>query len=146
MAIYYSLKFSIYCPKNASNLPGKMSQHFQIGSSIILFTMLAPLLLGKNLALSVIGKVAVIVCVILFASPLAALKTVIETKSAKSIPLPFTLACMLNCFLWSVAGVLDMKDFYVYFPNILGLLSSIAQLSLYFIYGNANQSIPKLPI
>jgi solute carrier family 50 protein (sugar transporter) len=145
MATYYSLKFCSNCPKNASNLPGTMDQHIKIGSAMILFTMLAPILLGTDMALSLIGKVAIVVCVVLFASPLAALKTVIETKSARSIPLPFTLACMLNCFLWSVAGVLDMKDFYVYFPNILGLLSTIAQISLYFIYGNKPSSA-KLPL
>ena len=48
----------------------------------------------------------------------------------------FTLACMLNCFLWSVAGIWEMEDFNVYFPNILGLLSSIAQFALKLMYGD----------
>jgi hypothetical protein len=35
-----------------------------------------------------------------------------------------------------VAGIFEMKDFNVYFPNILGLLSSIAQFALKLMYGD----------
>lgn len=56
----------------------------------------------------------------------------------------FTLACMLNCFLWSVAGLFDMKDFNIYFPNILGLLATLAQFGLKLIYGNGDPSISTL--
>jgi hypothetical protein len=57
----------------------------------------------------------------------------------------FTLGMGLNCFLWSVAGLFDLKDFNIYFPNILGLLSCIAQFALKIIYGNGHQ-INGLPV
>jgi Uncharacterized conserved protein len=105
--------------------------------------LFAAALLETHKAAELIGKVAVVLCVVLFASPLSALKSVIQTKCAKSIPLPFTLTCILNCFLWTVYGI-DMGDFNIYFPNLLGLLSSLAQFGLILFYGNGNEQ--QLPI
>ena len=76
----------------------------------------------------------------MFASPLSALKTVLKTKSAKSIPLPFTLATVLNCFLWSVAGLKDFHDFNVYFPNLVGLGLGLTQVALKLVYGDGSRS------
>jgi solute carrier family 50 protein (sugar transporter) len=91
---------------------------------------------GGTDAAKIIGKEGVIICIILFASPLSALRNVIMTKSAASIPLPFTLACLANCTAWSVVGWYIANDFNIYFPNILGLSCTIAQLLLKGIYGN----------
>ncbi len=88
MGVNYCLQFQKFVSKNASNLPGKMSQHVRVGSLMILFTMIVAAFLDKMKAASLIGKMGVVVCVVLFASPLAALKNVLATKSAKSIPLP----------------------------------------------------------
>lgn len=76
--------------------------------------------------------------IILFASPLSAVKNVIATKSAASIPLPFTIASTINCSLWSVVGVLLMNDFNIYFPSIMGLLCALAQLFLKGLYGDSS--------
>lgn len=72
----------------------------------------------------------------MFGSPLAALRTVLQTKSAKSIPLPFTLATVLNCFLWSVFGVMELNDKNVFVPNLLGLGLGLWQVILKIIYGD----------
>jgi hypothetical protein len=74
----------------------------------------------------------------MFASPLSALKTVLQTKSAQSIPLPFTLATVANCFLWAVAGFKDFHDFNVYFPNSVGLGLGLTQAALKVMYGNGS--------
>ena len=83
-----------------------------------------------------IGLGAVLLSIAMFASPLSALKHVITSKSAKSIPLPFTLASLLNCYLWSVAGLFKMQDANLYVPNLLGLAFSLAQASLKLYYGD----------
>ena len=141
-SLNYFYKFTKHTPKSASNLPGTVSQHFNYSALFITFTTLVATTLGTELASNLIGRLGVIVCIVLFASPLAALKTVIQTKSAKSIPLPFTLTCILNCFLWTVYG-LDIKDFNVYFPNLLGLMSSLAQFALILMYGSGrSQQLP----
>lgn len=92
-----------------------------------------------SFAAGLIGNSAVLFCMLMFASPLAALKEVLRTRSAKSIPLPFTLATILNCFLWSVAGLGEFKDFNIYFPNLLGLAFGLVQvgLKILFDYGSS---------
>jgi solute carrier family 50 (sugar transporter) len=81
----------------------------------------------------------VLLCMVMFGSPLATLKTVILTKSARSIPLPFTVASTINCFLWSVAGLFKLKDFNVYFPNLVGLTFSLVQVALKLKYGDGGE-------
>jgi solute carrier family 50 protein (sugar transporter) len=89
-------------------------------------------------AAKLIGNAAVAFCLIMFASPLSALKTVLKTKSAKSIPLPFTIATVMNCFLWSVAGLKDFRDFNVYFPNLVGLGLGLTQVALKLAYSDGS--------
>ena len=96
----YFYQFQKHCSKTASNLPGTLSQHFNYSALVVTLTALIAVTLGTDLAATLIGRFAVLVCIVLFISPLSSFKSVIETKSAKSIPLPFTLTCMLNCFLW----------------------------------------------
>jgi solute carrier family 50 protein (sugar transporter) len=88
MGAIYCLQFSKHVPKKASSLPGTLPQHVRLGTIMMTFTLLAALTLDKALSTFLIGKIGVIVCVVLFASPLSTLKDVIATKSAKSIPLP----------------------------------------------------------
>mmetsp|Transcript_672 Transcript_672/g.1156 ORF Transcript_672/g.1156 Transcript_672/m.1156 type:complete len:287 (+) Transcript_672:89-949(+) len=133
---YYFFVFTRHCGPLAVNLPGTVSQHLKGASGIILFNLMLPGVLTKDFSSDIIGKEGVVFCIVLFASPLAALKHVILTKSAVSIPLPFTLACTLNCALWSTVGLWKMRDFNIYFPNLLGLSCALAQLGLKGIYGN----------
>ena len=88
-----------------------------------------------------VGTAAVLFCIALFASPLSTLKTVMETKSADSIPLPFTIASLLCCFFWSVTGILELHDLNVIVPNALGFLCGLAQVALKLRYsGNINNA------
>lgn len=130
----------MYCPKNATNLPGTFSQHVNAVSFIVAFTLLAAFVLSRKAAVSLVGMEGVVFCVLLFSSPLAAMRAVIQTRSAKSIPLPFTLVSLLNCTLWSVLGIFEMNDVMVYVPNLLGFLASVAQLVLISIYGCSGSS------
>jgi hypothetical protein len=88
MAAYYCVQYKKYTPNNAFNLPGTLSQHIRYGFLLMTFTLLMATLLDKSTASYLIGKLGVLLCLVLFASPLSTLKTVIATKSAKSIPLP----------------------------------------------------------
>lgn len=139
--LYYYFQFVLYCEPKANQLPGTMEDHFKVSTFlaaiIILFAMIVPE------PADVIGKLAVFFCVVLFSSPLSSIKNVITTKNANSIPLPFTLACILNCSLWTISGIFDMHDFNIYFPNLLGLLASLAQLVLIYMYrgGPSNKGI-----
>lgn len=82
-----------------------------------------------------VGRMAVCFCICLFASPLASLRTVVQQQSTSSIPVPFTVASILNCFLWTVSGLLDLHDMNVIIPNVLGLLFGLVQAGLISFYG-----------
>ena len=117
----------------SSTLPGTLQQHFQAIALALLFVVFTMLTAGQSAAY-VIGRVGVVVCVSLFASPLAAIRVVLETRSSRSIPLPFTVAMTINCFLWTVFGLWQADDANIYVPNGLGLGFQLAQvgLKLYF--------------
>mmetsp|Transcript_33565 Transcript_33565/g.68544 ORF Transcript_33565/g.68544 Transcript_33565/m.68544 type:complete len:195 (-) Transcript_33565:214-798(-) len=145
LGTYYFAMFHRNCKKGANNLPGTASQHIQAMTVIITFTFLVAATMAKEGAAEIIGKAGVVFCVLLFASPLAALRTVIQTGSAKTIPLPFTVATVINCVLWSVFGLLDRNDFNIYAPNLLGLFFGIVQLMLIGWYGDGTSAPPGLP-
>lgn len=117
-----------------------------IDSAIItVLSILAIVLLLPNAkAADLIGNIGVAACIVLFASPLVAMKTVIQQKSAESIPLSFTLASIVCCFLWSVVGLEKMHDAVIYVPNLLGLGCGLLQLALKIIYGSANSSAAEI--
>lgn len=53
--------------------------------------------------------------------------------------LPFALASTVNTLLWSVSGVIALKDSNIYIPNLLGLACSLAQLVVIFMYGSGEK-------
>jgi solute carrier family 50 protein (sugar transporter) len=142
LGMFYCSIFRNNCNTvTAVNLPGTIDMHYKTVVTIMTFNSMLIGLYGSNGTADIIGKEGVIICIILFASPLSALRNVILTKSAASIPLPFTLACMANCIAWSVVGLglgheKSSPDFNIYFPNLLGLSCTIAQLLLKGVYGN----------
>jgi len=136
LALYYCSTFIKFAPKQASpTLPGSVKQHVTL-LGVMGATTAAAVLTSVNP--TAIGQAAVLLCIALFASPLASLKTVMNTKSASAIPLPFTLASVAACFMWSVTGLLELHDPNVIVPNTLGLVFGLAQVSLKLKYGNGD--------
>jgi solute carrier family 50 (sugar transporter) len=148
LGLYYFVTFQKFTPKSSTNLPGTVHQHMQFVLLIISVATLLPLL--RSVLFNIIdtteavGKAGVFLCIAMFASPLSALKTVLETKSAKSIPLPFTISSIINCWLWSVFGWFQMNDPNVYFPNLLGLIFGLMQLALKVYYSDSKLRKAKL--
>ena len=147
MGLYYMMSFIRNSPKAAPSLPGSVRLHAVSVLSIIAATLLVAMSPISNPS-ALIGPCGVLLTIGMFASPLSALKTVVQTKSAASIPLPFTLASLANCLMWSVAGLFRMHDANIYVPNLLGLSFSVAQAALKLVYGNGvkARSTADLPI
>jgi uncharacterized protein with PQ loop repeat len=124
-------------------LPGSVRQHIQAVTAVIVGILsLALLKPFGSYSETLIGNIGVSICVLMFASPLSVIKLVLETKSARSIPLPFTVLTTVNCLMWAIFGWFDMKDVNVYLPNFLGLLSGIVQVLLKLIYGSDKDALP----
>eukprot|EP00527_Entomoneis_sp_CCMP2396_P007414 CAMPEP_0198152864 /NCGR_PEP_ID=MMETSP1443-20131203/61524_1 /TAXON_ID=186043 /ORGANISM="Entomoneis sp., Strain CCMP2396" /LENGTH=266 /DNA_ID=CAMNT_0043818997 /DNA_START=72 /DNA_END=872 /DNA_ORIENTATION=+ len=135
-AIFYFTQFARFAPSfkmPLSTLPGSVKQHVFATLAIMATASTIALTMG---ATQVVGIMAVILCLALFGSPLTALKTVFDTKSASSIPLPLALATTVNCFLWIIVGFFDMKDPLAVIPNSIGLVLGLFQLGLKVKYGN----------
>ena len=136
-AFYFAL-FVRNCGPEATDLPGTAKQHLHGTIGIVSINLCLAVMgaSGVGYATDMIGKEGVVMCIVLFSSPLTVLRSVIATKSAASIPLPFTLATFVNCIAWFVLGWWKAKDFNIYFPNVLGLSCAVAQLVLKGVYGN----------
>jgi solute carrier family 50 protein (sugar transporter) len=125
-----------------SNLPGTVSQHVNAVGAVALMTAY----LASRQLTDVVGVLAMVFCVIMFGSPLAATKLVMQTKSSAHIPWPFTMASFTSCALWSVSGIFDMKDVAVIVPNVLGFALSTMQVLLKWIFpGEPSKASPNVP-
>lgn len=141
LGCFYFLEFVRYAPKHSPTLPGSVTSHFHACFVAVLGTLLLALMEPDGI---VIGHIAVFSCVAMFAAPLAAVPTVLETRSANAIPLVYTVAVFLNCILWTIIGILDMQDIHIYGPTLLGLILSGVQLWLKLKFGSGPD--PFLPI
>ena len=83
---------------------------------------------------SAIGYLASATFVILAASPLSTIKTVVASRDSESIYLPLTLAQCANTLLWTVYGVFAAKDIFVYGPNGIGLGLGLTQVLLKLLF------------
>jgi len=138
-----SYYFKEWTAAAAASVSGAIIYHKLAITWIVLMNFFVAARFPRKVATEIVGKEGVFVFVLLFASPLSALKEVIANKSAAAIPLPFTVASTINCSLWSVVGLLLMNDFNIYFPSILGLLCAMIQLFLKGIYGDGVGSIKR---
>lgn len=144
LGLLYCNEYRKLYPKASSE--GIISRHLYAVVVIALLTTLLALALPDRMAKTAVGAEGVALCLLLFASPLATLKQVIEQKSSKSIPLPFTLACLVNCFLWTIVGWFELHDFMIYTPNLFGLLFALAQASLKLLYRSTDVRTSIIPV
>jgi solute carrier family 50 protein (sugar transporter) len=92
--------------------------------------------------LSLWGLAGNFISLVYYAAPLSSMAEVIKKRDSSSILLPLTLMNTANAFLWTTYG-LAISDAYVFVPNGIGALLSLAQLALSFIYppkGTSNRS------
>ncbi|KAG2301202.1 hypothetical protein Bca52824_029853 [Brassica carinata] len=80
-----------------------------------------------------VGILCIIFNVIMYASPLTAMRLVIKKKSVKYMPFFLSLADFMNGAIWIVYACLQF-DLYILIPNVLGCLSGTIQLILYAVY------------
>jgi len=148
LSVYYFVEFTNYAPAASPTFPGSVYRHIQFIGGIWFTTLWVTIFFQKNI--SAVGDLTVLLEVLTFASPLAAVQAVLETKTSESIPWPFTLAALFNCMIWVIVGIAEMHDFYVASPAILGLIFSGLQVALKLYYGDhgpdANAYSPRAPV
>lgn len=113
--------------------------HIRATMTVMLSIAALAILLPEQTATTIVGDLGVAFVMMLNASPLVAIKTVLDEKSADSIPLSFTLASIACCFFWSIVGLEQLHDWVVYFPNLVGLCFGLVQLGLKLVYSNVDE-------
>ncbi|KAH9683507.1 Bidirectional sugar transporter SWEET17 [Citrus sinensis] len=137
-AVYVTL-FFIYAPTKA------MRAETAIIFGILDVGFLGAAIAATRLALEgearidAIGVMCAGLNIIMYASPLSAMKTVVTTKSVEFMPFMLSFFFFLNGGIWAFYALL-VRDIFLGVPNGTGFLLGTAQLVLYAIYSNAKPS------
>jgi len=87
----------------------------------------------KGIIVEGLGVYAAVLFIVLSASPLLTIGTVLRTRNSRSILGPLTAAMCVNTGLWTVYG-LASNDYFVWGPNCIGLALGLMQLTLKLLY------------
>lgn len=104
-----------------------------VGGCFVTFCMWAYLIFAgveSGERSSTLGSYATCIFIVLAASPLSSMRTVIATRDASSIYAPMTAAQCINCMLWTVYGLAAAHNIFVWGPNLTGLILGLLQLAL----------------
>ncbi|CAF1080797.1 unnamed protein product [Adineta ricciae] len=88
------------------------------------------------------GVVASVATVIMFGSPLASLKEVVQKQSTESLSLPLCFANLVVPAEWVLYGIL-INDKFVQVPNFLGAILGLIQVFLFYKYPRQSGLVPK---
>ncbi|KAJ3691819.1 hypothetical protein LUZ61_000090 [Rhynchospora tenuis] len=93
----------------------------------------------ESARIGVIGTIGAFLNILMYGSPLAAVKTVINTKSVEFMPFFLSLFLFLNGGVWTAYAILA-KDVFLGIPNGMGFFLGLIQLVIYMIYMNSKAS------
>jgi len=128
-------------PANSDNLPLTFQHHFVFACAWGMMVAAIILLNDEMTACDLLGKLGCCICVVMYSGPMAAIQTVIQSRSTASLSFPYTVATTVNCSLWFFMGVLVSKDFYIWSPNVLGLAAAAIQYALFAVYRKGKKSV-----
>ena len=120
-------KFSAYAGNGIEK-----SKLYYIGAGLILIITMTLFLYGNAMCIGFIGCT---LAVCLMGSPLAALNTVLATRSTESMPFLTSLSAFFNSLSWSLYGLLVSYDPMIYTPNLIGLAVTSVQMALFLKFG-----------
>ncbi len=81
----------------------------------------------------VVGKMCIASNVVVYISPIQILYKVLKDKNYNIIPVYPAFVYFFACISWAFYGIC-VKDFYVVFPNIIGIIIYVLQIIVYFKY------------
>ncbi|CAL0301621.1 unnamed protein product [Lupinus luteus] len=134
----YVILFLIYAPKT-------MRMKTLIVAGILDVVIMAAAIGFTQLAMKEEGRIKVVgimgagLNIIMYGSPLAAMKTVVTTKSVEYMPFFLSFFSFLNGGIWMLYAVL-VHDIILGVPNGTGFVLGAMQLVLYGIYRNGKSS------
>ncbi|KAI9224641.1 sugar efflux transporter for intercellular exchange-domain-containing protein [Blastocladiella britannica] len=103
---------------------------------VLLYTQLAT----RDSATTHAGLIACVCSVVMYGSPLAALRRVIAARSAAAMSAPVVALSLAVTILWTMYGF-EVADANIIVPNVLGLVLAVASAALMVFYGGSGGSI-----
>nr|CAB3266296.1 sugar transporter SWEET1 [Phallusia mammillata] len=94
-----------------------------------------------SVSINITGFVCCIITILMFASPLAEINTVITEQSTARISFPLTVASFLCGGSWTLFGML-LGDSFIVVPNALGVVTSVIRFFLFHKYPSKSQVLP----
>lgn len=128
----YILLFLIYSPQDKKVKTAQLVGILDVGflAAVISVTLFV---LHGTIQLTFLGISCSGLTIIMYGSPLLAMKTVIKTKSVEYMPFLVSFFMLLNAGVWTLYSVL-VKDVFILIPNFIGLILGLAQITVYVIY------------
>jgi len=99
----------------------------------------AAAMLPAATAATALGLAGCTSAVLLMASPLAVIRTIIKEKNTSAMPFATSFATLLNASSWSAYGLLVAQDYMIFAPNVLGLGAATVQMGLFMKYPSTPQ-------
>ncbi|KAK8479006.1 hypothetical protein V6N13_131001 [Hibiscus sabdariffa] len=131
--LIYVVLFLIFAPPRIRAKTGILFGVLDVGFVAATVVVTKLVVQGDQMRINVIGLLCAGFNIIMYVSPLAAMKTVVRSKSVEYMPFLLSLFVFLNGAIWTLYAALA-KDIFLGVPNGIGLLLGIAQLLLYAIY------------
>ncbi|CAO2162319.1 unnamed protein product [Urochloa humidicola] len=140
MEAIYVVLFLVYAADHATRVKtAKLAAALDIGGFGVVFAVTTFAISELDLRIMVIGMICACLNVLMYGSPLAAMKTVITTKSVEFMPFFLSFFLFLNGGIWATYAVLD-RDIFLGIPNGIGFVLGSIQLIIYAIYMNSKAS------
>lgn len=129
-------------PEQGNDLSGVMAEHQQsltkqeralysilvVWITILSYVAFAPL--DQEQKVLTIGIIVNLNLIVFFGAPLSSIATVLRLRDSSSIHRGTMVMSVLNCTFWLIYG-LAVWDVFIYVPNGVGLILSLAQALLY---------------
>ncbi|XP_028752121.1 bidirectional sugar transporter SWEET17-like [Neltuma alba] len=128
----YIIVFLIYAPTKMRAKTGILFGLLDVGflGVAIVFTQIA---LHGEVRIDVVGIMGAALNILMYGSPLAALRLVVTTKSVEYMPFLLSLCMFLNGGVWLFYAILE-SDWILGVPNGSGFLLGAVQLGVYAMY------------
>ena len=128
---------SLLCASFASLSPSALPMFGAAG----LYAALVGLAAFSGLASpEALGTLCSGVAIAMFASPLATLRLVLQTRSAESLPAPMILLGLVCTSLWTLYG-LRLGNPFMYGPNGIAMVLGLAQLALLITFPSNKKAV-----
>ncbi|XP_022138127.1 bidirectional sugar transporter SWEET16 [Momordica charantia] len=137
---FFLAVFLIYAPPPMKTKTGILVGILDIGflTTAIVVSQAA---LGEETRIGALGFVCAGLNIIMYASPLSVMKTVVRSRSVEYMPFMLSLFFFINGGIWTFYAFLQ-HDWFLAVPNGMGLGLGLAELLLYGIYRNAKPLLP----